>query len=431
MKKGVRSKRNKASIKVVGIGGGGGNAVTRMKEGFVRGIEFIAINTDTQDLDYCNVHRRLHIGRAVTRGLGTGMNPELGRQAAEENKTEIAEVLSGADLVFITAGLGGGTGSGASPIVADIAREVGALVVAVVTKPFTFEGGQRAQIADDAFNKLRERVDTHIVVPNDKIFEIIGNDTSITKAFSAIDDVLRGAVQGIAELIAMPGIINVDFADVKTIMQSSGSALVGVGVSSGRQRAASAVNQILTSPLLETSLEGARGLLFGVSGGRDLKMAEINEVAKIITANVDSSAKIIFGAYHDRKLAKGKIRITLVATGFGVEGLPQNISNGAELKTSSLFGEEENGSASSQTRLPQKPINGPQNEQISSNRARAYTEVESKKLKIESKNNKEDDIRKDKSASTKATADEERKTNSNSKSPDMWDIPAFLRRKKN
>lgn len=306
-----------ATIRVVGVGGGGGNAVSRMRGGaFARGVDFVAINTDAQDLDHCEVRRKIYIGKNLTRGLGTGMNPDLGRQAAEESRAEIAEALRGADLVFITAGLGGGTGSGASPLVAEIAREQGALTVAVVTKPFAFEGSQRARIAQEAFLKLKEKVDTLISVPNDRIFAIIKKDTPILKAFEHIDGVLRNSVEGIAELIATPGIVNVDFADVKTIMANAGVALVGMGVAGGQDRANHAVTQAVSSPLLEVSLEGAKGILFGISGGRDLRMTEINDVAKQITSAADQSARIIFGAYHDRKLRQGQLKVTVVATGF-------------------------------------------------------------------------------------------------------------------
>lgn len=306
-----------AKIKVVGVGGGGGNAVSRMNEDLgVRGVEFIAINTDAQDLDYCRARRKIYIGKNLTRGLGTGMNPDIGRQAAEENRAEIVEVLKGADLVFITAGLGGGTGSGASPLIAEVARENGALTVGVVTKPFAFEGSQRARIAQEALLKLKEKVDTLIVIPNDRIFSIIRKDTPLIKAFEYIDDVLRCAVQGIAELIAIPGIINVDFADIKAVMKDAGPALVGIGVGAGQDRALNAVNQVINSPLLEISIDGARGVLFGIAGNRDLKMNEINEVAKVIAASVDPGAKIIFGAYHDRKLKVGQLKVTLIATGF-------------------------------------------------------------------------------------------------------------------
>ncbi len=304
-------------MKVVGVGGGGGNAVSRMSEDInIRGIDFVAVNTDVQDLDYANARHKIYIGKNLTRGMGTGMNPDLGRQAAEENRSEIVEALRGADIVFLTIGLGGGTGSGAGPVIADAAREVGALTVAVVTKPFLFEGSQRSRIADEALAKLKERVDTLIVIPNDRIFNIIKKETPLLKAFEYIDDVLRGAVQGIAELIAVPGIINLDFADVRTIMKDAGPALVGIGIGSGEARAASAVNQVMNSPLLEISIDGAKGVLFGVAGNRDLKMVEINDVAKAIAGAVDPSAKIIFGAYYDRKLKRGELKVTLIATGF-------------------------------------------------------------------------------------------------------------------
>lgn len=305
-----------ATIKVVGIGGGGGNAVHRMKKYFEKGIDFIAINTDSQDLEYCDVKKKIHIGKNLTRGLGAGMNPELGKQAAEETRAEIIESIKGADLVFITAGLGGGTGTGASPVVAEMAKEAGALTVAVVTKPFGFEGGQRGRIADEGLQKLREKVDTMIVIPNDRIFSVIDKDTPLIKAFEIVDEILRYAVQGIADLIAMPGIVNVDFADVKAIMQDAGTAIVGIGMSSGEGRAMKAVTQALHSPMLEVSIDGAKGVLFGISGGKDLKMSEINDIAKTISESVDSSAKIIFGAYCDRKMRPGFLKVTLIATGF-------------------------------------------------------------------------------------------------------------------
>ncbi len=311
-----------AKIKVVGVGGGGGNAISRMQEDFeVKSVDFIAINTDAQDLDYCHAKYKVYIGKNLTRGLGTGMNPELGRQAAEENRSEIVETLKGADLVFITAGLGGGTGSGAAPVIAEAARESGALTVAVVTKPFTFEGAQRSRIAQEALQKLKEKVDTLIVVPNDRIFSVIKKDTPIIKAFEFIDDILRHSVQGIAELIAMPGIINVDFADVKAIMKDAGSALVGIGLANGQERAMTAVDQAINSPLLEVSIDGAKGVLFAVSGGKDMRLNEIHDIAKVIGESVDPAAKIIFGAYHDRKLRKGALKVIMVATGFNGSSL--------------------------------------------------------------------------------------------------------------
>src|SRR3989338_6261900 len=305
-----------AKIKVVGVGGGGGNAISRMKKDLFKSVDFIAINTDTQDLELCDADVKIHIGKNLTKGLGTGMNPELGRQAAEETRAEIAEAIKDADLVFITAGLGGGTGSGASPVVAEAAKEMGALTIAVVTKPFSFEGAQRSRIAQEALVKLKDKVDTLIVVPNDRIFTVIEKDTTLVKAFEIVDDILRQAIQGIAELIAMPGIVNVDFADVKAIMENAGTALVGIGACSGQERATTAVTQAVNSPLLEVSIEGAKGVLFGVSGSRDLRMNEINEIARTISEAVDPAAKIIFGAYHDRNMKTGQLKVTIVATGF-------------------------------------------------------------------------------------------------------------------
>lgn len=303
-------------IKVVGIGGGGNNAVSRMSKDFIRGIEFIALNTDVQDLEKTGIRHRINIGRNLTRGMGAGMNPDVGRQSAEESRSEIIESLQGADLIFLTAGMGGGTGTGATPIVAECAREVGALTVAVVTKPFAFEGAQRSRIAEDGIARLRDKVDALIVIPNDRIFAIIGNDTSIMKAFVKIDEVLKNTVQGISEVISSSGLVNVDFADIRAVMQGAGVALVGVGIASGADRAVKAATQAVRSQLLERSIDGAHGILFGISGGVDLKMSEVNEAARIITENSDPSAKIIFGAYYDRRLPKGNIKINLIATGF-------------------------------------------------------------------------------------------------------------------
>jgi cell division protein FtsZ len=258
-------------IKVVGVGGAGGNIVSRMSRDFVRGVDFVAINTDHQDLDFCLARHKVYIGRNLTRGLGTGMNPELGRQAAEENRSEITEAVKDADLVFVAAGLGGGTGSAVSPIVSEIAKQSGALTIAFVTKPFAFEGSQRQRIAEEWLAKLRDKVDALVVVPNDRIFSIINKDTPILKAFAAVDDVLKNALRGIVEIIATPGIINLDFADVRTIVQDAGPAIVGVGIASGQERAANAVNLALNSPLLEISPEGAKGVLLGISGGRDIR----------------------------------------------------------------------------------------------------------------------------------------------------------------
>jgi cell division protein FtsZ len=309
-----------ATVKVVGVGGGGGNAVSRMSRDFSRGVDLIAINTDRQDLAQTNVKKKIHIGRNLTRGLGTGMNPDIGRQAAEENRSEIAEALHGADLVFVTAGLGGGTGTGAAPVVAETAKQAGALTIGVVTKPFAFEGAQRERVAQEGILRLKDKVDALIVVPNDRIFSVISKDTPILKAFQAIDDVLKNALRGIVDFIVAPGIVNVDFADVRTVIQDAGSAVVGVGVAGGGDRAVAAVKEALSCPLLEATPEGARGVLLGVSGGRDLRMTEINEAARLVAQTVDPGARIIFGAYYDKDLRPNQVKITLIATGFGGNG---------------------------------------------------------------------------------------------------------------
>lgn len=305
-----------ARIKVVGVGGSGNNAVTRMINEKVDGVEFVSINTDAQALHNSKAGEKIHIGKNLTKGLGAGMNPEVGRQAAEENRDEIQDVLKGADMVFITCGLGGGTGSGAAPIVAEVAKESGALTVAVVTKPFMFEGMQRKRIADDALDNMRERVDTLIAIPNDKLLNIIDRKTSLISAFKIVDDVLRQGVQGISDLITKPGIVNVDFADVRAVMEDSGSALMGIGVATGENRAAEAAKAAINSPLLELSIDGARGVLFNVSGGADVTMLEISEAANIITESIDQDARVIFGAVSDDAVRKGELRITVVATGF-------------------------------------------------------------------------------------------------------------------
>ncbi|RJQ31432.1 cell division protein FtsZ [Candidatus Parcubacteria bacterium] len=304
-----------AKIKVVGVGGSGGSAINRMMQSKIKGVEFVAINTDVQALHHSSAPVKLHIGKTTTRGLGAGMDPNLGKQAAEEGQEEIRDIVKGADMVFITCGLGGGTGTGASPIVAGVAKEAGALTVAVVTKPFAFEGAQRRQIADKGFAELADKVDAIITIPNDKLLQVIDKKTSLLDSFSIVDDVLRQGVQGIAELITIPGLINVDYADVKAIMADAGSALMGIGRSSGENRAVEAAKAAITSPLLELSIAGAKGILFTVVGGKDLGMHEVNEAAKIITQQADPGAKIIFGAVIDEDL-KDEVKITVVATGF-------------------------------------------------------------------------------------------------------------------
>lgn len=305
-----------AKIKVIGVGGSGGNAISRMLACKIQGVDFVAINTDAQDLHHVKAPEKVHIGKNLTKGLGSGMNPEVGRQAAEENRDEIHEVVKGADMVFIACGMGGGTGTGAAPIIAEAAKDSGALTVAVVTKPFSFEGKQRARFAEEGIAQLKDRVDTLITIPNDKLLSVIDHKTSLLNAFSIVDDVLRQAVQGISDLVVTPGIVNVDFADIKAIMQDAGSALMGIGRASGEDRAVEAAKAAINSPLLEVSIDGAKGVLFNVSGGPDLTMTEINEAAKIITESIDPDAKVIFGAVMDDKLKKGEIKITVIATNF-------------------------------------------------------------------------------------------------------------------
>ncbi len=391
-----------ASVKVVGIGGGGGNAVSRMSRNFVRGVEFIAINTDHQDLDHCDVRHKIYIGKNLTRGLGTGMNPDLGRQAAEENRSEIAESLKGADLVFIAAGLGGGTGSGGSPIVAEVAKQSGALTIAVVTRPFSFEGIQRDKIAKESLLKLREKVDAIIVVPNDRIFTIISKDTPILKAFEAIDDVLRNALKGIVELIVLPGIINLDFADVRSVMQDAGMTIIGVGVASGPDRAIKAVNSALNSPLLEIGAEGAKSVLLGISGGRDLKMNEVNDVAKIVAQAADPGARIIFGAYYDRSLKAGQIKITLIATGFNGSQATTLFSDHLE-KRQNVF------------------LNPDFNKGIKETGEKTY----GGQARLE-----DGTPRKTQGSSGDADAVKKTEKEPDKRESDVWDIPTFLRRKK-
>ena len=304
-----------AKIKVVGVGGSGGAAINRMMAGKIRGVDFVALNTDVQALHYNSAPHKIHIGKSVTRGLGAGMDPEVGRRAAEESQNEIRDALKETDMVFITCGMGGGTGSGAAPIVAQVAKEMGALTVAVVTKPFGFEGPQRNTIADKAWEELAKNVDTIITIPNDRILQVIDKKTTLLDAFKIVDDVLRQGVQGISELITIPGLINVDFADVKTIMKDTGSALMGIGTGSGENRASESAKMAISSPLLELSIDGAHGILFTITGGPDLTMSEVSEAAKIITSSASPDAKIIFGAIIDESMT-GAMRITVVATGF-------------------------------------------------------------------------------------------------------------------
>ncbi len=304
-------------IKVVGVGGGGGNVISRMREQHhVRGVEYIAINTDVQDLEQTSAHRKVHIGKALTRGLGAGMNPDIGKQAAEENRSEIGEMLEGGDIVFVVAGFGGGTGSGAAPVIANIARQKGILTIGIVTKPFQFEGTRRMTIAQEAIERLRESVDAFVIVANDRVFSVVDREMPILKAFAVVDDIVKHAIDAIAELINMPGIINVDFADIDAVLRGKGASLIGVGRASGKDRSVRAVQAAVNSPLLEASIDGAKGLLFSIAGGRDLTMSEVHTIAKSIVTNLDPNAQIIFGAYYDRALKDKEIKVTVIATGF-------------------------------------------------------------------------------------------------------------------
>lgn len=304
-----------ANIKVVGVGGAGGNAINRMASSDFSNVEFISINTDAQALFHSKAAQKIHIGREVTKGLGAGANPEIGKAAAEEAIEELKSAMKGADMIFITCGLGGGTGTGASPVVADIAKELGALTVGVVTKPFSFEGQARTKKSDQGYEALKEATDTLITIPNDRILSIIDRKTPLTDAFSVVDEVLRQGVQGIADLITLHGLINVDFADIRSVMKNAGTALMGIGYGAGESRATDAAKAAIESPLLEQSIHGARGILFNITGGDDLSMYEVDEAAKIITEASDPEANIIFGAVLNENFT-GEMKVTVIATGF-------------------------------------------------------------------------------------------------------------------
>ncbi|MEC2053703.1 cell division protein FtsZ [Peribacillus psychrosaccharolyticus] len=311
-----------ATIKVIGVGGGGNNAVNRMIEHGVQGVEFISVNTDAQALNLSKAEIKMQIGGKLTRGLGAGANPEVGKKAAEESKEQIEEALKGSDMVFVTAGMGGGTGTGAAPVIAQIAKEIGALTVGVVTRPFTFEGRKRATSAQGGISAMKEAVDTLIVIPNDRLLEIVDKSTPMLEAFREADNVLRQGVQGISDLIAVPGLINLDFADVKTIMSNKGSALMGIGISSGENRAAEAAKKAISSPLLETSIDGAQGVLMNITGGTNLSLFEVQEAADIVAIASDQDVNMIFGSVINENL-KDEIVVTVIATGFNETEAPR------------------------------------------------------------------------------------------------------------
>ena len=346
-----------ATIKVIGVGGAGNNAVNRMVESGIRGVEFISVNTDRQALQKSKAGKKIQIGEKITRGLGAGANPDIGAQSAEESKAEIAEVLRGADMVFVTAGMGGGTGTGAAPIVAAAAKEMGILTIGVVTKPFTFEGKKRLSQAERGIESLKGKVDTLVVIPNDKLLQIIDRKTSIVDAFKMADDVLRQGVQGISDLIAVPGLVNLDFADVKTIMLNTGMAHMGIGMASGENRAEDAAKQAIQSPLLETSIEGARGVIINITGGPDLGLHEVNTAAELVQRSVDPEANIIFGAVIDENMGDD-ISITVIATGFEQEmpistiGVAEKVTKAWDKKINSIPVSTDSSSNSSDLDIP-------------------------------------------------------------------------------
>lgn len=309
-----------ARIRVVGTGGSGCNAINHMINSKVKGVEFVAVNTDAQDLHRSLAKKKIHIGKNVTRGLGAGMNPEIGQRAAEETREEIQEVLKGSDMVFITCGLGGGTGTGAAPVVASIAQELGALTVAVVTKPFSFEGKQRMDIAEMGLARLKDTVDAYIVISNDKLLTVVDQNTTSKSAFAMCDDILRQAVEGVSDIITTAGEINTDFNDIKSVMENAGPALMGVGVGDGDERAKDAAQTAINSPLLDVSIAGSKGVLIAVAGSDDMGILEIQQAADVVREGIDDEAKIIFGTMHDSKLKKGQIRVIVIATGFPEKG---------------------------------------------------------------------------------------------------------------
>ena len=310
-----------ARIRVVGVGGSGKNALNHMVNSKVKGVDFVVINTDAQDLQQSLAKTKIHVGKNLTRGLGAGMNPAVGKRAAEETQSEIQDALRGSDMVFIAGGMGGGTCTGAAPIVARIAKETGALTVAVVTKPFSFEGQQRMRLAEQGLEELRKEVDALIVIPNDRLLAVVDSGTTVKTAFAMCDEILRQAVEGVSDLITTPGNINLDFADIKSIMEDAGSALMGVGLAQGEKRAEEAARAAINSPLLDISINGAKGVLLSIAGGEDLGLLEVQAAAQIVTESIDKNAKVIFGTSKDERLRKGEVRVTVIATGFPEETL--------------------------------------------------------------------------------------------------------------
>lgn len=387
-----------ARIKVIGSGGSGGNAINHMINQKVKGVEFIAVNTDAQALHTSQAKKKIHIGKNLTKGLGTGMNPDLGRKAVEETKEEIQEAVKGADMVFIASGLGGGTGSGSSPTIAQIAKEAGVLTVAVVTKPFFFEGQNRMRIAEKAADELSKEVDALIVIPNDRLLQVVSEDTTAKNAFAMCDDVLKSAVEGISDLITKPGIINIDFADIRAILTDAGAALMGIGLASGENRAEVAAKQAIESPLLDVSMNGARGVLFSIAGGDDVTMHEIQQAAQVITESMDPDARVIFGTIKDESLKKGDIKITIIASGF---------TGQSSKKT--LFGSSDNGKEE---------------------KGKIFNSMTEPKEKEEAQDTKKK-AKEDKKVADISTKEDIKKKVNEEDDDDEWGaVPAFLRRSK-
>ena len=385
-----------ARIMVIGIVGSGKNAINHMINSKVKGVSFICMNTDTQDLHHSLAEKKIHIGKNLTKGLGAGMNPEIGKKAAEETKSEIQDTIKGADMIFVACGMGGGTGTGAAPIVARAAKEQGILTVAVVTKPFFFEGNQRMKIAEKGIEELGKEVDAIIIIPNDKLIQLADKTTNFKDAFASCDNVLRQAVEGISDLITTPGIINVDFADIRAVMSDAGSALMGIGVASGDGRASKAALQAINSPLLEVSINGAKGVLFAISGGDDITIHEIQDAAKIITESIDKDAKVIFGTIKDDKLKKGELKVTVIACSFANDAPRKNLFTGTSILNQTLLKEE--------------------------NADKAVKEIHNT-IQSSNKSNNSDFLKKAEKKEEEIIVDDD--------TEDWSAVPAFLRRKKN
>ena len=405
-----------ARIKVLGVGGSGRNAVNHMIAAKVKGVDFIVVNTDAQDLHGSLAKKKIHIGKNLTRGLGTGMNPDLGRRAAEETRDEVQDAIKGADMVFVTCGTGGGTGSGASPVVARIAKELGCLTVGVVTKPFFFEGRQRSRIAEVALEELKKEVDAIIVIPNDRLLSSVGKETTVKNAFASCDEILRHAVEGISDLITTPGLINIDFADIRTIMENAGSALMGIGSATGENRAIEAAKAAINSPLLDVSITGAKGVLFSIAGGEDLTMFEIQDAAKVITESIDPEAKIIFGTVKDDKLKKNEVRVTVIATGF-----PESVAT----RTSQNTPAQESPLSTFSKNTTEKSVFGKERSSLANSAGKIFNTLSASTTN--SAENK--DVRKENSTPSAKPADSVVRKDTKPDTDDDWGaVPAFLRR---